>query len=83
MNRRARASGSAWDVAFSKDREQRLLFVPDGINNRINILNRQSLEVLTAFGDGGRQPGHWFVNKGLGPVAKLHQVIRVSLARLR
>ena len=60
IDRHTRASGSVWDVAFSKDREQRFLFAPDGINNRINILDRQSLEVLTTFGDGGRQPGQFY-----------------------
>jgi DNA-binding beta-propeller fold protein YncE len=54
------ASGSVWDVAFSRDPQQRFLFVPDGINNRVNILDRQSLEVLTTFGDGGRQPGQFY-----------------------
>ncbi len=60
IDKHTRASGSVWDVAFSKDREQRFLFVPDGINNRVNILDRQSLEVLTSFGDGGRQPGQFY-----------------------
>ena len=53
-------SGSSWDLAFSKDPQQRFLFVPDGINNRINILQRDTLEVLTTFGDGGRQPGQFY-----------------------
>ena len=60
IDKHTRASGSVWDVAFSKDREQRFLFLADGINNRINILDRQSLEVLTSFGDGGRQPGQFY-----------------------
>jgi len=24
------------------------------------VIDRQSLEILTMFGDGGRQPGQWF-----------------------
>jgi len=60
IDRHTRASGSVWDVAFSKDPQQRFLFVPDGINNRINILQRDTLEVLTTFGDGGRQPGQFY-----------------------
>jgi DNA-binding beta-propeller fold protein YncE len=60
IDKHTRASGSVWDVAFSKDPQQRFLFVPDGINNRINILDRQSLEVLTTFGDGGRQVGQFY-----------------------
>ena len=55
-----RASGSVWDIAFSKDPQQRYLFVADGINNRIYILQRDTLEILTSFGDGGRQPGQFY-----------------------
>ena len=54
------ASGSVWDVAFSKDQQQRYLYVPDGMNNRVYVLRRDTLEVLTSFGDGGRQPGQFF-----------------------
>jgi len=32
----------------------------DGKNERVNVLLRESLEVLTSFGDGGRQPGQFF-----------------------
>jgi DNA-binding beta-propeller fold protein YncE len=58
--KRTRASGSVWDVAFSKDPEQRYLYVADGMNNRIYVLQRDTLEVLTSFGDGGRQPGQFY-----------------------
>ena len=30
------------------------------MNEQINILLRSTLEVLTSFGDGGRQPGQFF-----------------------
>ena len=52
--------GSTWDVAFSKDLEQKYLYVADGKNERVYVLDRQSLEILTSFGDGGRQPGQFF-----------------------
>ncbi len=55
-----KASGSVWDVAFSKDPQQRYLYVTDGMNNRIYVLQRDTLEVLTSFGDGGRQPGQFY-----------------------
>jgi DNA-binding beta-propeller fold protein YncE len=54
------ASGSVWDVAFSRDNEQRYLYVADGMNNRVYILRRDTLEVLTSIGTGGRQPGQFF-----------------------
>ena len=54
------ASGSVWDVAFSRDPQQRYLYVADGMNNRVYVLRRDTLEVLTSIGDGGRQPGQFF-----------------------
>lgn len=55
-----RGDGSIWDIAFSKDPQQKYLFVADGKNERVYVMDRQTLEVLTMFGDGGRQPGEWF-----------------------
>lgn len=52
--------GSVWDIAFSKDPAQKYIFLADGSNEQIHILDRQSLEVLTSFGDGGRQPGEFY-----------------------
>jgi DNA-binding beta-propeller fold protein YncE len=52
--------GSVWDIAFSKDAAQKYLYLADGKNEKIYVMDRQSLEILTMFGDGGRQPGQWF-----------------------
>lgn len=52
--------GSVWDIAFSRDPQQRYIYLADGKNMKVYILDRQSLEVLTSFGDGGRQPGQFF-----------------------
>jgi hypothetical protein len=52
--------GSVWDVAFSRDPEQKYLYMADGKNEKIYVMDRQSLEILTSFGDGGRQPGQFF-----------------------
>jgi hypothetical protein len=52
--------GSTWDIAFSRDREQRYMYVADGKNMKVYVLRRSTLEVLTSFGDGGRQPGLFF-----------------------
>ncbi len=52
--------GSVWDIAFSKDKEQKYIFLADGANEKIHILDRETLEVLTSFGDGGRQPGEFY-----------------------
>jgi DNA-binding beta-propeller fold protein YncE len=57
---RTRGDGSVWDIAFSKDPRQKYIFLADGKNERIYVMDRQSLEIVTQFGDGGRQPGQWF-----------------------
>jgi DNA-binding beta-propeller fold protein YncE len=53
-------SGSAWDIAFSKDPQQKYIYLADGENDRVHILDRESLEMLTTFGEGGRQPGEFY-----------------------
>jgi DNA-binding beta-propeller fold protein YncE len=53
-------SGSVWDIAFSHDPQQKFLYVADGENDRVHIVDRASLEVLTTFGEGGRQPGEFY-----------------------
>jgi hypothetical protein len=32
----------------------------DGQNERIRVIMRETLEELTSFGDGGRQPGQFY-----------------------
>ena len=55
-----RGDGSVWDIAFSRDPQQKYLYLADGKNERVYVMDRQSLEILTSFGDGGRQPGQFF-----------------------
>ncbi len=57
---RTLGDGSTWDIAFSRDAEQKYMYVADGKNMKVYVLDRLSLEVLTSFGDGGRQPGQFF-----------------------
>ena len=52
--------GSVWDIAFSKDPQQKYLFLADGKNEKIYVMLRETMEILTSFGDGGRQPGQFF-----------------------
>ncbi|MBM3759956.1 MAG: hypothetical protein FJW36_06880 [Acidobacteria bacterium] len=52
--------GSVFDIALSKDPGQKYLYVADGSNMKVHVIERSSLEVLTAFGDGGRQPGQFY-----------------------
>ena len=57
---RTLGDGSTWDIAFSRDPEQRYMYVADGKNMKVYVMDRLNLEVLTSFGDGGRQPGLFF-----------------------
>lgn len=58
--------GSVWDIAFSSDPRQRFLYVADGHDKKIFILRRDTLEVVSSFGDGGRMPGQFY---GVGSIA--------------
>ena len=53
-------SGAAWDLDFSHDPEQAFMYLADGVNQRIHIIDRENLALVTSFGDGGRQPGQFF-----------------------
>jgi DNA-binding beta-propeller fold protein YncE len=52
--------GAVFDLAFSKDPAQTYLYMADGNNMKIRVLRRDTLEELTSFGDGGRQPGQFY-----------------------
>ena len=58
--RDSRGDGAVWDVAFSRDKEQKYLYVADGRNQKLRIFDRQSMEELTNFGKGGHYPGEWY-----------------------
>lgn len=52
--------GSTWDIAFSHDPQQRFLYVADGHDKKVFILRRDTLEVVSGFGSGGRMPGQFY-----------------------
>ena len=52
--------GATFDVALSRDPGQKYLYIADGSNMKVHILQRDTLQVLTTFGDGGRQPGQFY-----------------------
>jgi len=58
--------GSVWDIAFSADAQQNLLYVADGVDKKVWVLNRSTLEQVGSVGDGGRLPGRF---NGVGSVA--------------
>ena len=60
IEKRTLGDGSVWDIAFSKDPQQKYIYLADGANEKIYVMLRDSLEILTSFGDGGRQPGQFY-----------------------
>jgi DNA-binding beta-propeller fold protein YncE len=57
---RTLGDGAVWDIAFSRDPQQRFIYLADGKNMKVHVIERESMEVLTSFGAGGRQPGQFF-----------------------
>jgi DNA-binding beta-propeller fold protein YncE len=53
-------SGSVWDMTLSRDPQQTYIYMANGVNETIHVVLRSTLEVLTSFGDGGRQPGQFY-----------------------
>jgi DNA-binding beta-propeller fold protein YncE len=53
-------AGSTWEIAFSTDPQQRFIYLTDGENERVRIVERSTLKELTSFGRGGRQPGEFY-----------------------
>src|SRR5882724_11573771 len=54
------ASGSTWEIAFSKDPQQRFIYLTDGQTERVRIVQRDTMTELASFGRGGRQPSEFY-----------------------
>src|SRR3954447_17311002 len=52
--------GSVFDIAFSKDPQQKYIYLADGSNMKVHIIQRDTMEVLPTCGDGARQPGQFY-----------------------
>jgi DNA-binding beta-propeller fold protein YncE len=68
------ANGSIWDLVLSEDAGQNFIFIADGTNNQIVTLNRETGEVLTSWGRGGRMAGQfkWVHNIGIDSKGNLY-----------
>ena len=68
------ANGSVWDLVLSEDPAQNFIFIADGANNQIVTLKRDSGEVLTSWGRGGRMAGQfkWVHNIGIDSKGNLY-----------
>jgi DNA-binding beta-propeller fold protein YncE len=51
--------GTAFQVVFSPDKDQKFIYVPDGSNDRVRILDRETLQVVGSFGRNGPYAGQW------------------------
>ena len=51
--------GTAWWAEFSRDREQKYLYVMNGRNEQVHILDHASGEILSSFGRPGHQLGNF------------------------
>jgi hypothetical protein len=55
------AAGSVWDLTFSSDGQQQFLYVADGVDMKVLVLNRNTLAQVGTLGSGGRYPGQFLV----------------------
>jgi hypothetical protein len=53
------SGGSAVDIAFSSDPQQRLMYVINQNNARIDVFERENGKFLTSFGRAGNYPGQF------------------------
>jgi DNA-binding beta-propeller fold protein YncE len=83
--RRTLGAGVTFDVAFSRDQAQRLMYVADGSNNRVWQLLRDPMQVLNHIGDGGRYPGQFYGahNVSLDSKGNIYTAETYSGARLQ
>lgn len=51
--------GTVWDVTFSSDPEQSMLYIADAKNMKVWVYNRATFEVLGSFGSGGANAGQF------------------------
>src|SRR3954466_2712349 len=68
------ANGSVWDMVLSHDAAQRNLYVADGANGRIYVLNRANGAQLSSFGRTGHMAGEfkWVHNMAIDRQGNLY-----------
>jgi sugar lactone lactonase YvrE len=52
-------NGSVYEIAFSPDPEQKYIYMVDGSNGEIRIVERSSMQTVGRFGRIGRQAGQF------------------------
>jgi DNA-binding beta-propeller fold protein YncE len=61
FERNTRLSGSVSELAFSPDAAQRFIYMVDGVNNELRIVDRATNDVLAHVGRAGRYAGQFHV----------------------
>jgi len=61
FEKETRLNGSVSEVAFSQDAGQRFLYMVDGVNNELRVVERSSLATLARIGRPGRYAGQFHV----------------------
>lgn len=51
--------GTVWDLTFSRDPEQKYLYITDAKNMKVWVYDRKSFEQVSSFGSGGRNSGQF------------------------
>ena len=54
-----RGNGTVYDLVFSPDKDQNFIYMIDGMNGEVRIVDRASKETLARFGRPGRQAGQF------------------------
>jgi DNA-binding beta-propeller fold protein YncE len=72
--RQTLGNGTTWDIEFSRDKNQTYMYVADGMNRKVWILDRLKLEVIGSFGHGGRNAGQfgWVHNVAMDSKGNLY-----------
>jgi DNA-binding beta-propeller fold protein YncE len=67
-------NGSVWDLVLSEDRAQRYIFIADGANNQILVVDRASGQVQSQFSRPGRMAGElkWVHNMAIDSKGNLY-----------
>ncbi len=68
-----KGDGSVWEIAFSRDPQEKYMYVADGANHKIHVFDRLAMKEIYSFGSGGRQPGEWYA---------LHSIVTDSKGNL-
>jgi DNA-binding beta-propeller fold protein YncE len=59
FERNTRLNGSVYEIAFSADKDQKFIYMADGSNGEVRIVERATNEILGRFGRVGRQAGEF------------------------